>query len=115
MAEAQLEEAFRRAHAQDLEYCKIITDRQTNQSKGFAYVKFFVASSAARAMEEIVEQGGIGTLPPFPPSSPLLLSPSSFHNFFFSSRLLLSSLRAHTFFFFFFILLLMMLVVAQRA
>ena len=65
MTEPQLEEAFRTAHDKDLEYCKIITDRQTNQSKGFAYVKFFTAASAARAMEEIVNQGGIGLSPPF--------------------------------------------------
>jgi len=34
-----------------LQYCKLIRDRQTQESKGLCYVKFELASSAARAVE----------------------------------------------------------------
>lgn len=37
----------------EIEYCKVIKDKPTNESKGFAYVKFAKASSAALAMEEV--------------------------------------------------------------
>jgi RNA recognition motif-containing protein len=37
----------------EIEYCKVIKDKQTNESKGFAYVKFAKASAAALAMEEV--------------------------------------------------------------
>lgn len=37
----------------EIEYCKVIKDKQTNESKGFAYVKFAKSSSAALAMEEV--------------------------------------------------------------
>ena len=44
---------------EDFDYCKIICDKQTGESKGFAYVKFFRASSAAFALESINEKGEI--------------------------------------------------------
>jgi RNA recognition motif-containing protein len=37
----------------EIEYCKVIKDKQSNESKGFAYVKFAKASAAALAMEEV--------------------------------------------------------------
>lgn len=37
----------------EIEYCKVIKDKQSNESKGFAYVKFAKSSSAALAMEEV--------------------------------------------------------------
>ena len=37
----------------EIEYCKVIKDKQTTESKGFAYVKFAKASAAALAMEEV--------------------------------------------------------------
>jgi len=36
----------------NIEYCKLIKDKATNQSKGFCYVKFEKASSAAMAIEK---------------------------------------------------------------
>ena len=42
---------------EDLEYCKVITDKINGDSKGFAYVKFNKASSAAKAMEEVLQTG----------------------------------------------------------
>lgn len=44
---------------EDLEYCKVITDKINGDSKGFAYVKFNKASSAAKAMEEVLQTGVI--------------------------------------------------------
>lgn len=38
-------------HFGDLEYCSIVRDRQTGENKGFGYVKFTKASTAALAME----------------------------------------------------------------
>ena len=43
-----------------LEYCKVMTDRVTNMSKGFSYVKFSKASAAAFAMERLNETGRLG-------------------------------------------------------
>lgn len=37
----------------EIEYCKVIKDKQSNESKGYAYVKFSKSSSAALAMEEV--------------------------------------------------------------
>jgi len=37
----------------DFEYCKVMTDRNSNESKGFAYVKFSRASTASIAMEDV--------------------------------------------------------------
>lgn len=37
----------------DLEYCKLMRDKQTQESKGYAYVKYYKASHAALAVEEI--------------------------------------------------------------
>lgn len=37
----------------EIEYCKIIKDKQSSESKGYAYVKFTKSSSAAMAMEEV--------------------------------------------------------------
>lgn len=37
----------------ELEYCRIMKARQTNESKGCAYVKYKLASSAAKAMEAL--------------------------------------------------------------
>ena len=44
----------------NLEYCKVIKDRNTSESKGIAYVKYYLASTAALAMETVNEQGVIG-------------------------------------------------------
>lgn len=44
----------------NLEYCKVMTERGTNISKGFSYVKFSKASSAALAMESLNETGRLG-------------------------------------------------------
>lgn len=55
MSEETLNERFR--DFPDLEYCKVITDKVNGDSKGFAYVKFSKASSAAKAMEEILVSG----------------------------------------------------------
>ena len=38
-------------HFGDLEYCSVVRDRQTGENKGFGYVKFTKASTAALAME----------------------------------------------------------------
>lgn len=49
----------------EIEYCKVIKDKQTNESKGFAYVKFAKASAAALAMEEVnrlAQENGTATL-----------------------------------------------------
>jgi len=59
MTEAQLTQAFEEFSG-DLEYCKVITDRQSNESKGFAFAKFKKASAAAQAMEKVLETGEIG-------------------------------------------------------
>jgi len=37
----------------ELEYCKLIKDKQTQESKGYAYVKYYKASHAAVAVEEV--------------------------------------------------------------
>lgn len=37
----------------DLEYCKLITDKDSGESKGYAYVKYYKASHAAVAVEEV--------------------------------------------------------------
>lgn len=37
----------------DLEYCKLMRDKTTQESKGYAYVKYFKASHAAVAVEEV--------------------------------------------------------------
>ena len=55
MSEETLNERFK--DFEDLEYCKVITDKTNGDSKGFAYVKFSKASSAAKAMEEILKTG----------------------------------------------------------
>ena len=60
MTESILNETFHKIPG--LEYCKIITDKATGESKGFAYVKYNKASSAALAMEEISEKGEIGNM-----------------------------------------------------
>jgi RNA recognition motif-containing protein len=39
-----------------LDYCKLMKDKYTGESKGCAYVKFSKASTAANAMETINEQ-----------------------------------------------------------
>mmetsp|Transcript_16289 Transcript_16289/g.63504 ORF Transcript_16289/g.63504 Transcript_16289/m.63504 type:complete len:539 (-) Transcript_16289:181-1797(-) len=57
MTEAQMTEYF--AQFEGLEYCKVITDKMTGDSKGFAYVKFNKASSAALAMEAVHDSGCI--------------------------------------------------------
>lgn len=43
----------------NLEYAKVMTCRESGESKGFAYVKFSRASSAALAMETINDRGDI--------------------------------------------------------
>ena len=40
----------------NLEYCKLMKDKFTGDSKGCAYVKYTKASTAAIAMESINEQ-----------------------------------------------------------
>jgi RNA recognition motif-containing protein len=50
-AEEELAEKFR-AYG-DIEYCKLIRDKQTHESKGYAYVKYYKASHAALAVEEV--------------------------------------------------------------
>ena len=40
-------------HFGDLEYCNVVRDRQSGENKGFGYVKFSKASTAAIAMEEL--------------------------------------------------------------
>lgn len=57
MTETQMTECF--ARFEGLEYCKVITDKATGESKGFAYVKFSKSSSAARAMEAVHDSGSI--------------------------------------------------------
>lgn len=57
MSETQMTEYF--SHFEGLEYCKVITDKMTGESKGFAYVKFNKASSAAVAMEAVHDSGSI--------------------------------------------------------
>lgn len=47
--EEELETKF--SHFGDFEYCNIIRDKGTGESKGFGYVKFTKASTAALAME----------------------------------------------------------------
>ncbi len=47
--EEELKSKF--VHFGDFEYCNIIRDKITNESKGFGYVKFSKASTAAVAME----------------------------------------------------------------
>jgi len=37
----------------EIEYCKLIRDKQTHESKGYAYVKYHKASHAAVAVEEV--------------------------------------------------------------
>lgn len=37
----------------DLEYCKLMRDKQNQESKGYAYVKYFKSSHAALAVEEV--------------------------------------------------------------
>lgn len=37
----------------DIEYCKLIRDKQTHESKGYAYVKYHKSSHAAIAVEEV--------------------------------------------------------------
>jgi len=59
MKESTLFESFREIDRDGLEYVKIITDKDTRESKGFAFVKFTTASAAAIAMEEISETGEI--------------------------------------------------------
>jgi len=56
MTEEMLNERFKQIDG--LEYCKVIADKQTGESKGFAYVKFNKASSAALAMESVSESAG---------------------------------------------------------
>eukprot|EP01095_Lingulamoeba_sp_RSL-Kostka_P000219 TRINITY_DN1033_c1_g2_i1.p1 TRINITY_DN1033_c1_g2~~TRINITY_DN1033_c1_g2_i1.p1 ORF type:complete len:812 (+),score=281.70 TRINITY_DN1033_c1_g2_i1:112-2547(+) len=58
MTEETLTNKFR-GISEELEYCKVITNKITNESKGFAYAKFLTASSAANAMEAIQETGEI--------------------------------------------------------
>lgn len=41
----------------EFDYCKVIVDKSTGISKGFAYVKFKKASSAAVALESVNETG----------------------------------------------------------
>lgn len=43
----------------EFDYCKVIVDKTTGISKGFAYVKFKKASSAAVALENVNETGNI--------------------------------------------------------
>lgn len=52
------EDAIRDEFSQydNLEYCKIITDKITGESKGVAFVKFYKASSAALAMEGVLQK-----------------------------------------------------------
>lgn len=37
----------------EIEYCKLIRDKQTHESKGYAYVKYHKSSHAAMAVEEV--------------------------------------------------------------
>jgi RNA recognition motif-containing protein len=60
-SEDDLVERFRQFG--DFEYCKVIKDKHTSESKGYAYVKYNKSSTAAVAMEEInkkaVQEGGL--------------------------------------------------------
>lgn len=49
--EEELAEKFRLYG--DIEYCKLIRDKNSHESKGYAYVKYFKASHAAVAVEEV--------------------------------------------------------------
>jgi len=60
MTEEMLNERFKQIDG--LEYCKVISDKQTGESKGFAYVKFNKASAAALAMESVSETGEIASM-----------------------------------------------------
>jgi len=60
MTEDMLNERFKQIEG--LEYCKVISDKQTGESKGFAYVKFNKASAAALAMESVSESGEIAQM-----------------------------------------------------
>lgn len=57
MSERQLASCF--AQFADFEYGKVIVDKATGFSKGFAYVKFHKASSAAIALEAVNERGEV--------------------------------------------------------
>lgn len=54
MTEDAIREEF--SKYDNLEYCKVITDKVTGESKGVAFVKFYKASSAALAMEGVLEK-----------------------------------------------------------
>eukprot|EP01099_Mayorella_cantabrigiensis_P001952 TRINITY_DN1843_c0_g2_i1.p1 TRINITY_DN1843_c0_g2~~TRINITY_DN1843_c0_g2_i1.p1 ORF type:complete len:298 (-),score=58.05 TRINITY_DN1843_c0_g2_i1:163-1056(-) len=43
----------------DMEYCKLMRDRNTNEPKGFAFVKYAKSSVAVQAMEELNDIGEI--------------------------------------------------------
>ena len=57
MKESTLHKRFQ--NMEGLEYTKVIADKETGESKGFAFIKFNSASSAALAMESITEDGEI--------------------------------------------------------
>jgi len=57
MSETQLVDCF--SQFPDFEYGKVIVDKSTGESKGFAYVKFDRASSAAMALETVNDTGHI--------------------------------------------------------
>eukprot|EP01113_Clastostelium_recurvatum_P021491 TRINITY_DN2546_c0_g1_i13.p1 TRINITY_DN2546_c0_g1~~TRINITY_DN2546_c0_g1_i13.p1 ORF type:complete len:629 (+),score=130.30 TRINITY_DN2546_c0_g1_i13:128-2014(+) len=45
-------------YSADMEYCRLTKDKVTGESKGYAYVKFFQSSTAARAIRDLNGQPG---------------------------------------------------------